>query len=259
MALSPDFRSYPGVGRAADTAAVLDAGLRAYMLRVYNWMTSGLVLTGIVAYGISNVPALYELFYPLQMTPVGPRNMPGVLAYVAMFAPLAFILVLSFGVNKLSKTAVQALFWAFCVAMGASITNIFKIYTGQSITQVFFVTAGTFAAMSIYGYTTRTDLTKFGAFLIMGLIGIIIAGLVNIFVGSSALSFAISVIGVFIFVGLTAYDTQRIKADYVQYAYAYGPDEAGKRSVFDSLTLLLNFINLFMLLLQLIGVRSSSD
>jgi FtsH-binding integral membrane protein len=259
MALSPDFRSYPGVGRAADTAAVLDAGLRAYMLRVYNWMTSGLVLTGIVAYGISNVPALYELFYPLQMTPVGPRNMPGVLAYVAMFAPLAFILVLSFGVNKLSKTAVQALFWAFCVAMGASITNIFKIYTGQSITQVFFVTAGTFAAMSIYGYTTRTDLTKFGAFLIMGLIGIIIAGLVNIFVGSSALSFAISVIGVFIFVGLTAYDTQRIKADYVQYAYAYGPDEAGKRSVFDSLTLLLNFINLFMLLLQLIGVRQSSN
>jgi FtsH-binding integral membrane protein len=176
-----------------------------------------------------------------------------------MFAPLAFILVLSFGVNKLSKTAVQALFWAFCVAMGASITNIFKIYTGQSITQVFFVTAGTFAAMSIYGYTTRTDLTKFGAFLIMGLIGIIIAGLVNIFVGSSALSFAISVIGVFIFVGLTAYDTQRIKADYVQYAYAYGPDEAGKRSVFDSLTLLLNFINLFMLLLQLIGVRQSSN
>jgi FtsH-binding integral membrane protein len=259
MALSPDFRSYPGVGRAADTAAVLDAGLRAYMLRVYNWMTSGLVLTGIVAYGISNVPALYEMFYPLQMTPVGPRNVPGPLAYVAMFAPLAFILVLSFGVNRLSKTAVQALFWAFCVAMGASITNIFKIYTGQSITQVFFVTAGTFAAMSIYGYTTRTDLTKFGAFLIMGLIGIIIAGLVNIFVGSSALAFAISVIGVFIFVGLTAYDTQRIKADYVQFAYAYGPDEAGKRSVFDSLSLLLNFINLFMLLLQLIGVRQSSN
>jgi FtsH-binding integral membrane protein len=259
MALSPDYRSYPGVGRAADTAAVLDAGLRAYMLRVYNWMTSGLVLTGIVAYGISSVPALYELFYPLQMTPVGPRNVPGVLAYVAMFSPLAFILVLTFGVNRLSKTAVQALFWAFCVAMGASITNIFKVYTGQSITQVFFVTAGTFAAMSIYGYTTRTDLTKMGSFLIMGLIGIIIAGLVNIFVGSSALHFAITVIGVFVFVGLTAYDTQRIKADYLQYAYAYGPEEAGKRSVFDSLSLLLNFINLFMLLLQLIGVRQNND
>lgn len=259
MALSPDYRSYPGVGRAADTAAVLDAGLRAYMLRVYNWMTSGLVLTGLVAYAISSVPAIFELFYPVQMTAVGPRNVPGALAYVAMFAPLVFVMVLSFGVNRLSKTAVQALFWAFCVAMGASMTNIFRIYTGQSVTQVFFVTAGTFAAMSIYGYTTRSDLTKMGQFLIMGLFGIIIAGLVNIFVGSSALSFAISVIGVFIFVGLTAYDTQRIKADYVQYAYAYGPDEAAKRSVFDSLTLLLNFINLFMMLLQLIGVRQNSN
>lgn len=259
MAFSPDTRAYPGASRAADTAAVLDAGLRAYMLRVYNWMASGLVLTGIVAYGIVSVPAVYELFYPAVMTPRGVRHVPGVLAYVAMFAPLAFMLVLSFGVNRLSKTAVQALFWAFCVAMGASITNIFKVYTGQSVTQVFFVTAGTFAAMSLYGYTTRSDLTKLGGFLIMGLIGIIIAGLVNMFVGSSALHFAITVIGVFIFVGLTAYDTQRIKADYVQYAYAYGPDEAGKRSVMDSLSLLLNFINLFMLLLQLIGVRSNSD
>jgi len=259
MALSPDYRAYPGVGRAADSAAVIDAGLRAYMLRVYNWMTSGLVLTGIVAYGIVSVPAIYEMFYPAVMTPRGVRHVPGVLAYVAMFAPLAFVLVLSFGVNRLSKTAVQALFWAFCVAMGASITNIFKVYTGQSITQVFFVTAGTFAAMSLYGYTTRADLTKLGGFLIMGLIGIIIAGLVNIFIGSSALAFAITVIGVFIFVGLTAYDTQRIKADYVQFAYAYGPDEAAKRSVFDSLSLLLNFINLFMLLLQLIGVKSNSD
>ena len=193
------------------------------------------------------------------MTPRGLRHAPGALAYIAMFAPLAFMLVLSFGVNRLSKTAVQALFWAFCIAMGASITNIFKIYTGQSVTQVFFITAGTFAAMSLYGYTTRTDLTKFGSFLIMGLIGIIIAGLVNMFVGSSALAFAISVIGVFIFVGLTAYDTQRIKADFVQYAHAYGPDEAAKRSVFDSLSLLLNFINLFMLLLQLIGVRTNND
>jgi FtsH-binding integral membrane protein len=259
MAFSPDYRAYPGASRAADTAAVLDAGLRAYMLRVYNWMASGLVLTGLVAYAIVSVPAVYELFYPAVMTPRGLRHAPGVLAYVAMFAPLAFMLVLTFGVNRLSKSAVQALFWAFCVAMGASITNIFKVYTGQSVTQVFFVTAGTFAAMSLYGYTTRSDLTKLGGFLIMGLIGIIIAGLVNMFVGSSALHFAITVIGVFIFVGLTAYDTQRIKADYVQYAYAYGPDEAGKRSVMDSLSLLLNFINLFMLLLQLIGVRQNND
>ena len=260
MALSPDFRSYPGVSRAAETAAVLDAGLRAYMLRVYNWMTSGLLLTGIVAYGIANVPALFELFYTQVRVPGrGVLLEPTLLGYASIFAPLVFVLVLNFGVNRLSRPAVQALFWAFCVAMGASITNIFKIYTGQSITQVFFVTAGTFAAMSLYGYTTRTDLTKMGSFLIMGLIGIIIAGLVNIFVGSSALAFAITVIGVFIFVGLTAYDTQRIKADYVQFAYAYGPDEAAKRSVFDSLSLLLNFINLFMLLLQLIGVRQNSN
>jgi len=259
MALSPDYRAYPGATRSVDSAALLDAGLRAYMLRVYNWMTSGLALTGIVAYAIVSVPSVYELFYPAVMTPRGIRHVPGVLAYVAMFAPLAFVLVLSFGINRLSKTAVQALFWAFCVAMGASITNIFKIYTGQSVTQVFFVTAGTFAAMSIYGYTTRADLTKLGGFLIMGLIGIIIAGLVNMFVGSSAMAFAITVIGVIIFVGLTAYDTQRIKGDFVQYAHAYGPDEAAKRSVFDSLSLLLNFINLFMLLLQLIGVRTNNN
>jgi uncharacterized protein len=260
MALSPDFRAYPGAGRAVDSAAVLDAGLRSYMLRVYNWMASGLVLTGFVAYAIASMPGVYELFYASERIPGrGVVTQPTLLGIVAIFAPLAFVLVLSFGVNRLSKTAVQALFWAFCVAMGASITNIFKIYTGQSVTQVFFVTAGTFAAMSIYGYTTRADLTKFGGFLIMGLIGIIIAGLVNMFLGSGALAFAISVIGVFIFVGLTAYDTQRIKADYVQFAYAYGPDEAAKRSVFDSLSLMLNFINLFMLLLQLIGVRNNNN
>ncbi len=258
MALSPDFRTYSGATRAAETAAVMDAGLRAYMLRVYNWMTSGLVLTGIVAYGIVAVPGIYDLFYPLTETPRGLMHVPGPLAYLAMFAPLAFVLVLSFGVNKLSTTAVQALFWGFCVAMGASITNIFKVYTGQSIAQVFFITAGTFAAMSLYGYTTRSDLTRFGSFLMMGLFGIIIASLVNIFLGSPMVAFAVSVIGVLVFVGLTAYDTQRIKNDYVQFAYAYGPDQAAKRSVFDSLQLLLNFINLFMLLLQLLGNRNSN-
>jgi FtsH-binding integral membrane protein len=258
MALSPDYRTYPGSTRAADTAAVLDAGLRAYMLRVYNWMTSGLLVTGIVAYGIASVPSIYELFYPMTETARGLRHVPGPLAYISMFAPLAFVLVLSFGVNKLSATTVQALFWAFCAAMGASITNIFQIYTGQSVTQVFFVTAGTFAAMSIYGYTTRSDLTKLGGFLMMGLFGIIIASLVNMFVGSGALQFAISVIGVLVFVGLTAYDTQRIKSDYVQFAYAAGPQEAAKRAVFDSLQLLLNFINLFLLLLQLVGVRNNN-
>jgi FtsH-binding integral membrane protein len=257
MAMSPDYRTYPGATRSAEYAAVMDAGLRAYMLRVYNWMTSGLIVTGIVAYAIANT-SMIELFWRVQETARGPMHAPTGLAYLAMFAPLAFVLVMSFGVNKLSTTAVQALFWAFCLAMGASLTNIFIIYTQTSIVRVFFVTAATFGAMSLYGYTTRTDLTKMGSFLIMGLFGIIIAMLVNMFVQSSAMQFAISVIGVLIFIGLTAYDTQRIKADYVQYVHAYGPDVAAKRSVFDSLQLLLNFINIFMFLLQLMGNRNSN-
>ena len=258
MALSPDFRTYTGATRAAETAQVLDAGLRAYMLRVYNWMASGLVLTGIVAYGIVSIPSVFDLFYPLVMTPRGPAHVPGGLAWISMFAPLAFVMVLSFGVNRLSTPAAQALYWAFCAAMGASLTNIFMIYTHDSIVRVFFITAGTFAATSLYGYSTRADMTKMGSFLIMGLFGIIIASLVNMFLGSAGLQFAISVIGVLVFVGLTAYDTQRIKATYVQYAYAEGTEQANKRSVYDSLSLFLNFINLFMFLLQLLGNRNNN-
>ena len=256
MAFSPDYRTYPRTS-AATTAAALDAGLRAYMLRVYNWMTSGLLVTGIVAYAIANTD-LINAFYPVVMTPVGPRHTASALAMIAIFAPLAFVLVLSMGVNRLSRTAAQTLYWLFCAAMGASLTNIFVVYTGESIVRVFFITAATFAAMSIYGYTTRADLSRFGSFLIMGLVGIIIAGLVNIFLASSALQFAISVIGVVVFTGLTAYDTQRIKATYVQYAYAEGTEGAAKRSVYDALSLYLNFINLFMLLLQLLGNRNNS-
>ena len=258
MAYSPDYRSYPGARSAADAAAVLDTGLRTYMLRVYNWMASGLVLTGLVAYGIANTSAL-ELFYPLVQTPRGLMHVAGPLAWVSMFAPLAFTLVLSFGINRLSTTAAQGLYWAFCVAMGASLTNIFLIYAHSSIAEVFFITAGMFAAMSIWGYSTRSDLTRMGSFLIMGLFGIIIASLVNIFVASAAMQFAISIIGVLVFVGLTAYDTQRIKNDYVQYVSAYGPDVAAKRSVYDSLMLMLNFINIFMFMLQLMGNRSSNN
>ncbi len=255
MAFSPEYRTYPRAS-AATTAAVLDAGLRAYMLRVYNWMTSGLVLTGIVAYLIAHT-GMINAFYPVVETPMGLTRHPSGLAMISIFAPLAFVLVLSFGVNKLSTRAVQALFWLFCAAMGASLTNIFLIYTNESIVRVFFITAATFAGMSIYGYTTKTDLSRFGSFLIMGLIGVIIASVVNIFVASSALQFAVSVIGVLVFTGLTAYDTQRIKATYMQYAYAEGVDLAAKRSVYDALSLYLNFINLFMLLLQLMGNRNS--
>src|SRR6202162_4248329 len=199
MAFSPDYRTYPRAS-AATTAAVLDAGLRAYMLRVYNWMSSGLLLTGIIAYTIANTD-LINLFYPVVMTPVGPRHTASALAMISVFAPLAFVLVLSMGVNRLSRSAAQALYWALCAAMGASLTNIFLIYTGDSIVRVFFITAATFAAISIYGYTTKTDLSRFSSFLMMGLFGIIISGPVNMFPQSSALQFAISIIGVLVFTG----------------------------------------------------------
>ncbi|MHB1303195.1 MAG: Bax inhibitor-1/YccA family protein [Acidiphilium sp.] len=254
MAMGPDMRSYRGASVAAGTG-VLDEGLRAYMLRVYNWMASGLLLTAVVSFAISHT-ALINAFYPLVTTSSGAViRQPGLLAYVTIFAPLVFMLVMSFGVNKLSTTQAQALFWAFCAVMGASLTNIFLVYTGRSILTTFFVTAGTFGAMSLYGYTTRTDLTKFGSFLIMGVIGLLIAMVVNIFLQSSAVQFAISAIGVLIFTGLAAYDTQRIKANYVQFGYRFGADMASKRSVYDALQLYLNFINLFMFLLQFMGNR----
>jgi FtsH-binding integral membrane protein len=265
MAFGPDNRFQTGAsawaqpfGRsAAVDAAQLDAGLRAYMLRVYNWMASGLLLTGIVAFLIAHNPDVASLFYQVVRTPRGNSTVPTILGWAAMFAPLAFILVLSFGINRMSKTTAQALFWAFCAVMGASLSNIFAIYTGASIASTFFITAAMFGGISIYGYTTKADLTRMGSFMMMGLIGIILAGLVNMFLQSSALQFVISVVGVVVFVGLTAYDTQRIKADYLEHAYAEGTDEAGKRSVFDALGLYLNFVNLFQLLLQFMGVRQN--
>lgn len=259
MALQPDYRytqSAWGRPATADAAAV-DAGLRAYMLRVFNWMASGLLLIGIISLWIGTSPTAQALFWQVVRTPYGNAVSPTMLGYVAMFSPLAFVLVLSFGINRLSTTAAQALFWAFCAAMGASLSNIFLRYTGQSIASTFFVTAGMFAATSAYGYATGRDLTRMGSFLMMGLIGIILAGLVNMFLQSAMMQFVISVIGVVVFVGLTAYDTQRIKADYIAYAYAEGSEGAAKRSVMDALTMYLNFVNLFQFLLQFMGVRNN--
>jgi FtsH-binding integral membrane protein len=236
MAYSPQSGAYPRASAA--TTAVFDAGLRAYMLRVYNWMASGLLVTGAVAYAIAHT-SLIDAFYPLVQTPFGFAHHPTVLAMIAKFAPLA-------------------LFWVFCGAMGASLVNIFLIYTSESIVRVFFITSATFAATSIYGYTTKADLSRMGSFLMMGLFGIIIASLANLFFQSSALQFAVSIIGVIVFTGLTAYDTQRIKSSYLQFAYAEGTDGAAKRSVYDALSLYLNFINLFMLLLQLLGNRNNN-
>ncbi len=263
MALQPDYRfttGAPGWGRTATAdAAAVDAGLRAYMLRVYNWMASGLLLTGVVALLVATNQGVAEMFFQFAQTRSG-RMVPvgyTVLGWVALLSPLAFMLVLSFGINRLSKSTAQALFWAFCACMGASMAGIFFRYTGGSIASTFFVTAGMFAATSAYGYTTGRDLTRMGSFMMMGLIGIILAGLVNMFLQSPVLAFVCSVIGVVVFVGLTAFDTQRIKADYLQFAYAEGTEEAGKRSVMDALTLYLNFINLFQLMLSFMGVRNN--
>ncbi len=216
------------------------------MLKVYNYMAGGLVLTGLVAYfafaqafdAAGNLTAFGEAIY------VSP------LKWVVMLAPLAFILVLSFGLTKLSVATTQILFWVFAAVMGLSLSSIFAVYTGGSIAKVFFITAGTFGAMSLYGYTTKTDLTKFGSFLIMGLIGIIIASIVNIFLASSALSFGISIVGVLVFVGLTAWDTQKIKESYNE---GFGADVLAKGAIMGALSLYLDFINLFLMLLRLFG------
>jgi FtsH-binding integral membrane protein len=227
--------------RAQAASADIDVGLRQYMLRVYNYMTGGLALTGIIAYVVGTNPALLQAVYG---TP---------LAWVVMFAPLVLVMVFSFRLQKMSVGAAQAVFWAFAALMGLSISYIFAVYTGVSIARVFFITAGTFAAMSLYGYTTSRDLTGFGSFLFMGLIGIIIASIVNMFLASSALAFAVSVIGVLIFTGLTAYDTQRIKS---MYSELDASDIASKKAIMGALQLYLDFINLFLMLLRLFGNRN---
>jgi len=234
----------------AGTSAEIDEGLRAYMLRVYNYMTTGLALTGVVAYLVASTPALLSLFYVL--TPDGRLAGATPLAWVVMFAPLAFILVLNFGINRMRASTAQLLFWVFAGVMGLSLSNIFIVFTGESIARVFFITAGTFAAMSLYGYTTKRDLSRLRSFLLMGLIGIIIASLVNLFIGSTVMQLAISILGVLIFVGLTAHDTQAIKQMYNELDAS---DVAGKKAIMGALSLYLDFINLFIFLLHLFGNR----
>ena len=223
----------------APTAA-FDEGLRQHMLRVYNYMGLGLVLTGLVAYLVASTPAVYQ---PIFGTP---------LKWVVMLAPLGFVLFFSFRLHAISAATAQALYWAFCGLMGLSLASVFLVFTGTSIARTFFITASMFGATSLYGYTTKRDLSQLGSFLFMGLIGVIIASLVNLFVGSSALQFAISVIGVLVFTGLTAYDTQNIKE---QYAEAAGSEANSKLAAWGALSLYLNFINIFQLLLSLTGQR----
>ncbi|GAB6052388.1 Bax inhibitor-1/YccA family protein [Magnetospira thiophila] len=230
-------------------AAGIDVGLRKYMLSVYNYMAGGVALTGAVAYLAANTPAILNLLYSVGADGrVGPSG----LGYLVMFAPLAFILVMNFGLNKMSASTLQMVFWAFAATMGLSLSHIFLTYTGVSITRVFFISAASFAGLSLYGYTTKKDLSGFGSFLIMGLIGIIIASIVNIFLASSALQFVISVVGVLVFAGLTAYDTQKIKSIY---SITDGAEVMAKKSIMGAVNLYLDFVNLFMMLLQLFGNR----
>ena len=231
-------RNAAAPGTVADGTAVVDAGLRAYMLRVYNYMAAGVGLTGLVA----------MLTYQLT----GPALLQSPLMWVFMLAPLALVFFISSRINTLSPEAARRLFFIYAASVGLSLSTIFHVYTGASITRVFFISAAAFGALSIWGYTTQRDLSGFGTFLFMGLIGIVIASLVNIFLSSSGLDWMISIIGVGVFAGLTAYDTQRIKGMYDRNDDA---TSSGRKAVMGALSLYLDFINLFMMMLRLMGNR----
>ncbi|MCD7058370.1 Bax inhibitor-1/YccA family protein [Pelagibacterium xiamenense] len=241
------------------TAAAIDEGLRAHMLRVYNYMGIGLVVTGVLAFFASQMAvtadpsaAAAQLQDGTLLTQWGVLLYTTPLMWVVALSPLAFVLVLSFGINKLSFSAAQMVYWGFAAVMGLSLSSIFLVYTDASIAKVFFITAAMFGSMSLYGYTTKRDLTGMGSFLMMGLIGLVIAMVVNMFLQSGMLDFAISAIGVLIFVGLTAYDTQKIKEAYVE---GMGHESLGKLAIMGALSLYLDFINLFLMLLRLFGNR----
>jgi uncharacterized protein len=218
----------------------IDVGLRNYMLGVYNYMASGLALTGIVALMLSSSPQAMEAIFG---TP---------LKWVIMFAPFGLVLFLGARLESMQASTAKAVFWLYAGLMGASLSSIFLIYTGESVVRVFFITSAAFGGLSLYGYTTKRNLSAFGSFLIMGLVGIIIAGLVNMFLQSSAMAFVISVIGVLVFAGLTAWDTQRIKEMYWD---ADGSEIAAKKAIMGALMLYMDFVNMFLLLLEFFGVR----
>lgn len=232
--------------------AEIDEGLRSYMLKVYNYMTVGMLLTAVVALAVTQVPAISQIFY--ATLEVGGRTYTQltILGWIALFAPMVMVFFLAARINKMSASAAQTTFWVYAGLVGLSLAPILVVYTGVSVAKVFFMTAGMFGAMSLYGYTTKRDLSKMGSFLMMGLIGIIIAMVVNIFLQSSALSFAISVIGVLIFVGLTAFDTQKIKEMYNQLDDS---EVMGKKAIMGALTLYLDFLNMFIFMLMLFGNR----
>jgi uncharacterized protein len=232
-------------GARAPADAGYDAGLRSYMLSIYNYMASGVLLTGIVALLVYSTPALFAVFF-------NQIGSPTILGWIAIASPLVMILGMNFGIHRMSEATLKMMFWAFAALMGVSMSTIFARYTGASIAQTFFITAASFGGLSLFGYTTKKDLSAMGRFLMMGLIGIIIAMIANIFIQSSGLQLAVNILGVLIFAGLTAYDTQRLRDMYYQ---LQGSDFAGKAAVMGALTLYLNFINLFQFLLSFMGNR----
>ncbi len=236
------FETIRTVGAGA-RATQIDAGLRAHMNKVYGLMSVAMLITGGVAWAVGTNDSMVQAIF---MTP---------LKWVVMFAPLVLVMVFSAMINRLSTAAAQLFFYVYAAAMGLSISFIFAAYTGTSIAQTFLVTAIAFAGLSLYGYTTKRDLSGFGTFLMMGLIGIVVASIVNIFLASSALAFAISVIGVLLFAALTAYDTQNIKNTYLQHAQMGDQEWLGKAAIMGALQLYLDFINMFMFLLQFLGNR----
>ena len=234
---------------AGTRTAQIDEGLRAHMNKVYGTMSVGLLVTALVAWAFGSSPALLSILRdPVTLS-------PNILGWIAMFLPLVMVFAFGAAINRLSAAGAQLFFYAFAAAMGLSISWIFAAFTGISIAQTFLVTSIAFAGLSLYGYTTKKDISGWGAFLIMGVIGLIVASIVNIFLGSPALHFAISVIGVLIFAGLTAYDTQKIKNDYIQHAHAMDGEWLAKSAIMGALNLYLDFINLFMFLLQFLGSR----
>jgi FtsH-binding integral membrane protein len=226
---------------AGRAEVAFDAGLRSHMLSVYNYMASGVLWTGIVALLFASSGMAAQVLMG-----------PGILKYVIMFSPLGFVMALSFGVHRMSTGTAQLLYWLFATVMGLSLSSIFLVFTGASIAQTFFATAVAFLALSLYGYTTKRDLSAFGTFLIMGVVGLLVAMIINLFLQSPALHYAVSFIGVLLFAGLTAYDTQRIKSLYFMVA---GTDMIGKAAIMGALSLYLDFINMFTFLLQFMGSR----
>lgn len=246
-----------GTTRMAATGANLDLGLRAHMLSVYNWMAGGLLVTALTALAVTSSASLTALFFTVEHTRHGLGTSPTLLGWLAILSPLAFVLVMSFRLQRMALSTLQALFWGFCAVMGISMASLCLVYTGGSVATAFFVSAGMFAGASLYGYTTGADLSRMGSLMMMGLIGMILAGMVNIVLHSTMLQFVLSVVGVIVFVGITAWDTQRIKADYLDGAYA-SPEAGAKLGIMAALNLYLNFINLFQLVLQLTGNRRSN-